>query len=64
MQGIVRVNRILTAHPSDHNNCHDLQHDRNPIRALATLPVLLVVCLSSAVVGVADALSNRFEVSA
>ena len=43
-------------------NCHDVQPDRNTIRALATLPILLVVRLPSTLASVEDALSYYSKV--
>jgi hypothetical protein len=62
MQAIARINQILTASFRSDNNCHDVQLDWNPIRALTALSILLVVRLSSTLISMEDTLCNRFEV--
>jgi ALG3 protein len=45
-----------------HYNCFHVQPYRNTVFALITLPILLVVCLSGAPVGMEDALSHLSKV--
>ena len=59
---ITCVSNILTTRYRGHYHCFDVQPHRNPVFAFVTLPILLMVRLSGAPVGVEDALSCRSKV--
>jgi hypothetical protein len=56
--GSLKYSRVYRCH----NTCFDVQPYRNTVFALVTLPILFVVCLSGATVGVEDALSYHSKV--